>query len=61
MACITGQALVVWLVDGDDNKRITLSRCRSDPSEVELVSRRNIVLLLGSPLTQIQPFRDGSE
>ncbi len=61
VAGITGQTLVVWLVDRNDANQLTLSRYSGDPAAVELLPRRNIVLQLGTPLTQIQPYYYGSE
>jgi putative PIN family toxin of toxin-antitoxin system len=35
-------------------------RYTGDPTQIEFVARRTIVLQLGTPLTQIQPYRYGS-
>jgi hypothetical protein len=61
VAGLTGLPLVVWLVDRNDSNQLTLTRHTGDPAEIEFVPRRNIVLQLGTPLTQIQPYRYGSE
>jgi hypothetical protein len=57
----TGLPVVAWIVDRNSDNQLSLSRHVGDLNEIEMQPRRNIVLQLGAPLTQIQTYRYGSE